>query len=61
MARDARLRLPENLREVGHGQFGLGQQHQHPQARVLAGGLERGVEGIEWQVGRFGHGKYPIT
>ena len=38
--------------EIGHGQFGLGQQHQDAQPRVLAGRLERGVEGVERQVGR---------
>ena len=61
MARDARLRLPQNLGEVGHRQFGLGQQHQDAQARFLAGRLEGGVEGVELQVGRTAHGKYPIT
>ena len=47
MARDARLRLPQDLGEVGHRQLGLGQQHQDAQARFLAGRLERGVEGVE--------------
>ena len=47
VARDARLRLAKDLGEVGDGQFGLGQQHQDAQARFLAGGLERGVEGVE--------------
>ena len=61
MARDARLRLPQDLGEVGHRQFGLGQQHEDAQARFLAGRLERGIEGIEFQVGRTAHGKYPIT
>ena len=61
MARDARLRLPQNLGQVGNRQLGLGQQHQHPQARILAGGLERGVQGIEWQMGRIGHGIDPIV
>ena len=47
MARDARLRLAQNVGEVGDGELGLGQQRQHAQARLLAGRLERGVEGIE--------------
>ena len=45
MARDARLRLAQDLGEIGDGQFGLGQQRQDAQARLLAGGLERRVEG----------------
>ena len=61
MARDARLRLPQDLGQVGHRQFGLGQQHEDAQARFLAGRLERGIKGIEFQVGRNAHGKYPIT
>ena len=61
VARDARLRLPQNLGEIGHRQFGLAEQREDAQARLLAGGLEGGVEGVEWQVGRISHGKYPIT
>ena len=52
MPRDARLRLAENLREVGHRQLGLGQQNQHAQPRVLARRLEGGVEGIEGKTRR---------
>ena len=59
MARDARLRLAQDLGEVGHGQLGLGQQHQHAQPRVLARGLEGCVEGVERKAGSLGHGKYP--
>ena len=40
MARDARLRLAQDVGEVGDGQFGLGQQRQDAQARFLAGRLE---------------------
>ena len=47
MARDARLRLAQDVGEVGDGQFGLGQQRQDAQARLLAGGLEGGVESVE--------------
>ena len=43
--------------EIGHRQLGLGQQRQHAQPRILAGGLQRGVEGIEPQVGSVSHGK----
>ena len=59
MARDARLRLAQDLGQVGHGQLGLGQQHQHAQPRVLARGLERGVEGVERQVGSSVMGSIP--
>ena len=52
MARDARLRLAQDLGEVGDGQLGLGQQRQDAQARVLAGRLERRVEGVECEGGQ---------
>ena len=39
MARDARLRLPQDRGQVGDGQFGLGDQHEQAQARLLARGL----------------------
>ena len=61
MARDARLRLPQDLRQVGNRQFGLAEQDQDAQACFLAGSLEGRVEGVEWQVGRTAHGKWPIT
>ena len=63
MARDARLRLAQDLGEVGDRQLGLGQQRQDAQPRGLAGRLERGVEGIERQVGSRLRlmGQYPIT
>ena len=47
MARDARLRLAQDVGEVGNGQFGLGQQRQDAQARLLTRRLEGGVEGVE--------------
>ena len=56
MARDARLRLAQDVGEVGDRQLGLGQQRQDAQARRLAGGLERAVEVRERKVGRTGHG-----
>ncbi len=49
MARDARLRLAQNLGEVGDRQFGFGQQREDAQPRRLAGGLEGGVQGGERQ------------
>ena len=55
MARDARLRLAQDVGQVGDGQFGLGQQRQHAQARLLAGGLEGGVEGVETELGAGAH------
>ena len=48
---------PQDLGEVGDRQLGLGEQHQDAQARFLAGRLERGIKGIEFQVGRNAHGK----
>ena len=51
MARDARLRLAQDVGEVGDGQLGLGHQRQHAQPRRLARRLEGGVEGVERQVG----------
>ena len=58
MARDARLRLAEDLGEIGHRQLGLGQQHQHAQPRVLTRGLEGCVESVERKA-CLGHGMYP--
>ena len=51
MARNARLRLAQDVGEVGDGQLGFGQQRQHAQARLLAGRLQRGVEGLETEPG----------
>ena len=51
MARDARLRLAQDVGQVGDGQLGFRQQRQHAQARFLARGLEGGVEGIETKLG----------
>ena len=42
MARDARLRLAENRDHFADGQFRLGEQRQKTQARLFAGGVERG-------------------
>ena len=55
MARNARLRLAQDVGEVGDGQFGLGQQRQHAQPRLLAGRLERRIEGIETELAGAGH------
>ena len=55
MARDARLRLAQDVGEVGNGQLGLRQQRQHAQPRLLAGRLEGGVEGIETELGAAAH------
>ena len=41
---------PQDVGEIGDGQFGLGQQRQDAQARLLARGLERGVESIETEL-----------
>jgi len=42
MPRQPRLRLAENFGEIGHRQFGLGEQRQDPQPRRLAGGFQGG-------------------
>ena len=55
MARDARLRLAQDVGQVGNGQFGFGQQRQHAQARFLTRRLESGVEGIETELGVAAH------
>src|SRR5262249_157151 len=49
VARDAWLRLPENICQIGDGQFGLGQKGQHAQACLLASHLEGTVQGIKAQ------------
>ena len=56
MARDARLRLAEDVGQIGHGQLALGEQRQDAQARLLGGGpqgAERLVQGGR-VVGQFG-------
>ena len=55
MARDAGLRLAQDGGEIGDGQLRLGQQREDAQPRGLAGGLERAIERLEWQVGSGGH------
>ena len=53
--RDARLRLAQDVGEIGNGQLGFGQQGQHAQASLLAGRLERRVEGIETELAAAVH------
>ena len=55
VARNARLRLPQDVGEVGDGQLGLGQQRQHAQTCLLARRLERGIEGIETELSATVH------
>jgi len=61
MPRDAGLRLAQDLGQVGDRQFGLRQQHQNAQPRVLTRRFQGGVEGIERQTAGFTHGKLPTT
>jgi hypothetical protein len=49
MARDAGLRLAQDLGEIRHRQFGLRQQRKDPQARGLSRSPQRRVNKIEWQ------------
>ena len=44
MAGDARLGLPQDVREVGDGELTLGQQGEDPQARLL-GGCPQDIQG----------------
>ena len=56
VARDARLRLAEDVGQIGHRQLALGEQRQDAQARLLGGGpqgAERLVQG-GCAVGQFG-------
>ena len=55
VARDARLRLAQDIGEVGDGQLGLGKEGQHAQARFLARCLERRIEGIKPKLAGIGH------
>ena len=47
MARDARLRLAQDVGEIRDRQLGLGEQRQDAQPRLLARRLEGGVEVVE--------------
>jgi hypothetical protein len=51
VARDARLRLAQNIGEVGNRQLGLGEQCENAQAGGFAGGLQGAVEGRKRQRG----------
>ncbi len=60
MPRDARLRLAQDLGEIGYRQLGFREQCEDPQAGRLARGLQGAVERIEreqvgWRMGRRGH------
>src|SRR5260370_42695613 len=51
MAGDARLRLAQNVGEIGDRQLGFGEQRQDAQAGRLAGSLQGTVERYERQLG----------
>jgi hypothetical protein len=57
MARDARLRLAQNLGKVGHRQFGLGEERQDTQPGTLPGRLQGGIQRGESQIGPLRHHK----
>ena len=59
MPRDARLRLAQDLGEVGDREVGLGEQRQDAQARALAGGAQGGVQGVEIERRRTHDGLVP--
>ena len=54
MARNPRLRLAQDVGEIGDRQLRLAQQCQDAQPRAFARGLERGMERRKRQVGRHG-------
>ena len=56
MARNARLRLAQDFREVRHRQLGLGEQREDAQARPLAGGAQRARAGCRNQAAPVDHG-----
>ena len=51
MARQPRLRLAQDFREVGNREFGLGDEREDAQPRRFAGGLEGRGEGREGELG----------
>jgi len=55
MTRNARLRLTQDVGEVGDGQLGLGKQGQDAQARFFPRRLERRVEGIKTKLAGAAH------
>src|SRR5450759_3658760 len=55
VARNARLRLAQDVSQIGYGQFGLAKQSEHAQPRLLTGRLEGGVERIEAELDAIGH------
>ena len=59
VARDARLRLAQNLGKVGNGEFGLSQQRQNAQPGAFPGGLQGGIQSGESQIGPLRH--YTLT
>ncbi len=54
MARHARLRLAENRDQLGNRQFGLGDQRENAQPRLLAGRRQGGKGGVERDLRGFG-------
>ena len=61
MAGDARLGLPQDVREIGDGKLTLGQQGQDPQARLL-GGCPQDIQGQiqRWRRG-VRHGQISLS
>ena len=57
--RDARLRLAQDLREVGDRQVGFRQQREHAQPRALPGGAESGMQSLEIERCRTHDGTCP--
>ena len=55
VAGDARLRLAQDLGQVGDREFGFGKQRQHAQPGPLARGPQGEMNGAERQLGRIGH------
>ena len=53
--RDARLRLPEDVGEVGHGELTLAQQGEHAEASLLGSRPQHRQDLVEIGRARFGH------
>ena len=59
MARDARLRLAQDLGEIGDRKFGFGEQREDAQARALARGAQHRVQGFKVEGRRTHDGLVP--
>src|SRR5690348_15039578 len=59
VARNAWLRLAQDVGQIRNSQFGFDEERENAQPRLLTGSLQRGIEIIEPEAGRRGHGIAP--